>query len=276
MTPAMARKDDPMNRFALTTALALLLVGCGGTASKEEIAEGEDKVHGALQTVNRGRTLLEILGILPSYTCGEPRRDFVGRLAENVSKNLGCAQVATSAQSDFADAVTVTFPAGCKLGDHELGGELALLYSGGIDRFDASIDFSTMTIDGELVPANGGYQTCGDQSQYWGHATGTLVRNPFLIDFKLTKVDGIMLLGQSTLYLDGRAAIETQRGTDEAVFRELTYKAGDKSPSGGELVIAWPEHQLVARFYEASGIFSTGQLELIVDDKDPVKLPIPQ
>ena len=49
-------------------------------------------------------TALEAVGILPVYTCGEPRRTFVSEAAEGVHARYACATATVEARDAVTDA----------------------------------------------------------------------------------------------------------------------------------------------------------------------------
>src|SRR5688572_5113186 len=102
-----------MRRTICLAVLTTLTTACGGSPpTQEEIDDARTKIGVAMVAASQARAALELLGILPVYTCGEPRRSFVGKAAESVQAQVGCVTVSTEAVDAATDAVVLSFPEG--------------------------------------------------------------------------------------------------------------------------------------------------------------------
>lgn len=271
-----------MRQTLAVVAVAGLLQGCVAESdlpdvpepdlpSQTEIEAAKAELSGAVASAEGARAALELLGILPSYECGEPRRTFVGRVVEELTVSWSCATFTTAAVGDQADVVTVTFAAaGCPVTGHTLGGTLVLRYSGGEDRMDLELDARALVVDGALVGALAGYGTCGDETRYWALAEG----DGYRVDVQIAKRDGIPLIGGTTLLIDGSAQLTDDAGTDSVAFTGVEYEVGDLLPRHGTIVIQTAAgRRIEATFDLDSPIY--GSVRLVIDAHDAVTIYLP-
>jgi hypothetical protein len=157
-----------LSRTTILAVLTVLATACGGSPPTQvEIDEARDRVDVALGAATQARAALELLGILPVYTCGESRRSFVGNAAATLEAQVGCVTAETEALDATTDAVVLSFPQeGCELREHTVSGQTAFKYSGGEDRMDLKADLRGLRVDGDPLQVEVGYGTCGDESRY--------------------------------------------------------------------------------------------------------------
>ena len=110
-----------MRYLVLLTGLTMCACGQGGLAldlpSQQEIDAAKQKVSLGVGLAERARRALELLGLLPTYECGEPRGTFIGRAVAGLELELACATVSTEALSAEEDAVRIEFAVeGCQIG----------------------------------------------------------------------------------------------------------------------------------------------------------------
>jgi hypothetical protein len=156
--------------------VVLLAAACGQPPpSKEEVDDAKARVEAAMESADQVRTALELLGILPTYTCGEPRRTFVGQAVDKAQADYGCVTATTEVIGTTGDAVLLSYSGTeCKVRDHVVSGSSSFNYNGGEDRLDLEADFRQTKVDGNALQAKAGYGTCADEKRYWGLAEGTL------------------------------------------------------------------------------------------------------
>ena len=79
-----------------------VLLACGAPVSTKpsqaQIEDAQERVQQSMASAEQARIALELLGILPTYTCGESRALFVGKRVSNVQLGLGCVTVRTDAR----------------------------------------------------------------------------------------------------------------------------------------------------------------------------------
>lgn len=261
----------------LWTLVALLSLACGRPPTQEEVEDAKARTKAALDAAQQVRRALELLGILPTYDCGEPRRSFVGKAVDQVKAELGCV-TATAAELDAStDAVTLAYAAeGCTVRDYSLTGSSLFRYNGGEDRFDLEADFTETKLDGEPLRARAGYGKCSDEQRYWGAAQGPLPEHEqvtFRVDGRVAAREGLPVIGGTTLLLDGEGEVTHPDGADRVTFTGLEYELKEYLPKEGELYVETSSGRRVrARF--KSTLWRLGEAEVTVDDRDPVKVPI--
>jgi hypothetical protein len=267
-----------MRRTICLAVLPLLATACGGTPpTQEEIDEARDKVGVAMVAASQARAALEMLGILPVYTCGEPRRSFVGKAAESVQAQVGCVTVSTEALDATTDAVVLSFPEGsCEVREHTVSGQTAFKYSGGEDRMDVKADLRQLRVDGDGLQAEVGYGTCGDESRYYALAEGPLPKNPeytYKVDGRVGKRDGLPVIGGTSLVFNGPGELTGPVGTSRLTFTELEYEIGEYAPKEGEVLMETAEGRTVKASFKST-LWRLGKMELTIDDREPVTVPI--
>jgi hypothetical protein len=266
-----------IDRRIVSAALALVTAGCSSMPSQEEIDDAKARASAAVRAANQARQALELLGILPVYTCGEPRRTFVGRAVEEAQSEIGCVTATASESGETADQVTLAFPeAGCSAGGYMLSGQALYLYSGGEDRLTLDGDFRGIKIDGDPLQAKAGYGTCGDEKSVWALAEGELpneVGKGFKIDGKVGIRDGMPLIGSTSLLLDGSGEVTVSSGSDRLTLTGLLYEIGEYMPKEGSLLIETAGGTAIKVTFRET-LWKLGEAEVVIDDRSPVKVPI--
>ena len=85
--------------------------------SASQIADAKARLQAALAGASEIREVLERIGLLPTYTCGQPRGNFVAGVIGSMQARYSCATVTLDAGDPARDVVTVAFPTGgCELG----------------------------------------------------------------------------------------------------------------------------------------------------------------
>lgn len=262
---------------AVLTALATACGGGGGPPTQEEIDDAHNRVDVALGAAAQARAALELLGILPTYTCGEPRRTFVGKAAESAHAQVGCVTATTETLDATTDAVVLTFAGeGCTVRGHTVTGQTAFKYSGGEDRMDMKADLRELQVDGASLQVEVGYGTCGDESRYYALAEGQLPRRPeygYRVDGSVGVRDGVPVIGGTSLVFNGPGELTGPEGTHRLTFTELEYEVGQFAPKQGAALLETAEgHSVQAAFSQT--LWRLGKMELTIDDRDPVTVPI--
>lgn len=266
-----------MRRLACLS-LTVLATACGGGApSEEEVESARVKVERAVAAAHQARGALEALGILPVYTCGEPRPSFVGRVAEGVHARYACATATVEARDAVTDAVVLTFDAGgCDVHGLRFTGQAAFLYRGGEDLMEVHADLRGLSVDGHDLQAEVGYGTCGDETRLFADVAGGVPGrdgHSFHIDGRVGLRGGVPVIGGSELVLDGPGALTGPDGTDTLTLTSLLYDVGQYLPKEGTAVLETADgHRLEARFQEV--LWRVGKVEVTVDDKEPVTVPV--
>lgn len=265
-------------RIHASLALLLLATACGrDLPTQEEIDDAKSRVDLAVHAAHQARVALEVLGILPVYTCGEPRRTFVGRTTEGAQTKVACVTATSEARDDTSDAVVLSFPeSGCKVNGYTVSGQTAFLYQGGEERMDVFADLHGLTVDGHNVQATVGYGTCGDEQRFWAEASGALPEragSSYNVDGRVGLREGLPIIGGTTLVFDGPAEVSGPLGTDRITFTELQYEVGEFLPKKGQAFIETANGRRVkVDFSEV--LWRLGKVEVEIDDKAPVTVPI--
>ncbi|MHB8874497.1 MAG: hypothetical protein ACYC8T_12485 [Myxococcaceae bacterium] len=257
-----------------------LLCACGApqltTPSEQEVEDAKARVQQSLDSAQQARTALELLGILPTYGCGESRAIFIGKAVANLQLRLGCVTVTTEAQTDSDVAVVSFADAGCKVGEHSVKGKATFRYSGGEDRLDLEADFREVVVNGKPLGAKVGYGTCGDEKRYWAYVEGELPTQPpigFLVDVRVGKRDGLPIIGSTTLILDGTLELRQTVGTDKVTMTALTYEVGEYGPQEGTLLVETSSgHRIQTTFVPK--LWRTGKAEVTIDSHEMVTVPV--
>lgn len=261
--------------FAVLSAVA---TACGGGAPTQvEIDEARDRVEVALGAATQARSALELLGILPVYTCGEPRRSFVAQAAESLQAQVGCVTATTESLDATTDAVVLSFAEeGCSVRGHTVSGQTAFKYSGGEERMDLKADLRGLRVDGYGLQVEVGYGTCGDESRYYALAEGALPRRPeytYRVDSQVGVRGGLPVLGGTSLVFNGPGEFNGPAGLNRLTFTELEYELGEYAPKEGEALLETADgHTVKAAFSQT--LWRLGKMELTVNDRDPVTVPI--
>lgn len=266
-------------RIPTCLALVLLSTACGREPpTKEEIEDARARVELAVHAAHQARTALELLGLLPVYTCGEPRRTFVGKVTDGVQVQVACVTATAEARGDSSDAVVLSFPeANCSVNGHTVSGQSAFIYQGGEERMDVFADLRGLKVDGESLEAKVGYGTCGDEKRFWTEAAGALpgrAGSSYSVNGRVgLREDGLPLIGGTTLVFDGPAEVTGPLGTDHITLSELQYEVGEFLPKKGEALITTADgRRMKVTFSEV--LWRVGKVEVEIDDKEPVTVPI--
>lgn len=265
-------------RIHACLALVILATACGREPpTQEELEDAKSRVDLAIHAAHQARIALELLGILPVYTCGEPRRTFVGRATEGVRAKVACLTATAEAQDDSTDAVVLSFPdGGCSVNGHTVSGQSAFVYHGGEDLMDLSADLHGLKVDGHTLQAKVGYGTCGDEKRFWTEAAGTLPDqsgNSYRVDGRVGLREGVPLFGSTSLVFDGPGEVSGPLGTDRVTFTGLEYEVGEFLPKKGQALIETAKgHRVKVGFSEV--LWRVGKVEVEIDDKAPVTVPI--
>jgi hypothetical protein len=266
-----------MRRIAWLS-VAVLAAACGAEPpTKEEVDAARATVERAVAATHQARGALEVLGILPVYTCGEPRRAFVGRAAEGVHARYACATATVEAHDSVTDAVVMTFAqGGCDIHGLRFTGQVAFLYRGGEDRMEVHANLRGLAVDGHTVQAQVGYGTCGDETRLFADVAGSVPGrkdHAFHIDGRVGMRSGVPVIGGSELVLNGPGELMGPQGTDRLTLASLLYDVGQYLPKQGTAVLETADgHRLEAHFQEV--LWRVGKVEVTIDDKEPVTVPI--
>ncbi len=272
-----AEENAPM-RIRVCLALVVLATACGREPpTQEEIDDAKTRVDLAIHAAHQARIALELLGILPVYTCGEPRQTFVGRAAEGAHAKVACLTATAEPQGETADAVVFSFPeGGCSVYGHTVSGQSAFVYSGGKERMDLSANLNGLTVDGHTLQARVGYGTCGDEERFWTEAAGALPGRPgntYRVDGRVGLRGGVPIFGGTSLVFDGPGQVSGPLGTDRVTFTALEYEVGEFLPKKGQALIETARgHRVRVDFSEV--LWRVGKVEVEIDDKAPVTVPI--
>ncbi|MCE9669631.1 hypothetical protein LY474_17690 [Myxococcus stipitatus] len=266
-------------RAILCLSLLVLASACGGDGPPptELVDAAKAHVERATAVTHLTRGALEALGLLPVYTCGEPRRAFLSTAASGVRVEHACVTTSVEPVDAVTDAVVLTFQGpGCELHGLRFAGRAVFAYRGGEDLMEVEADLRGLTVDGQALPATVGYGTCGDETRVWtklegdlpGHA-GYTVR----VDARLASRSGVPLLGGSTLILDGTGALTGPEGGSSLTFTALHYEPGEFLPKQGTAVLETADgHRVEAGFQPT--LWRLGKVEVTVDAYEPVTVPI--
>ncbi|NMO19303.1 hypothetical protein HPC49_26385 [Pyxidicoccus fallax] len=265
-------------RRIIPLCLAILATACGDEAlTKEEVDAARATVERAVAAAHQTRGALEVLGVLPVYTCGEPRRSFVSRAAEGVHARYACATATVEAHDAVTDAVVMTFAdGGCDVHGLRFTGQVTFLYRGGEDLMEVHADLRGLQVDGHGLRAQVGYGTCGDETRLFADVTGSVPGregHTFHIDGRVGMRAGVPVIGGSELVLDGPGELTGPEGTDRLTVTSLLYDVGQYLPKTGTAVLETAEGRRVeARFQEV--LWRVGKVEVSLDGKEPVTVPI--
>ena len=251
--------------------LAVLVGACGkGPAEDVELTQATADTQQALEGAATARKALEVLGVLPSYSCG-PLSGSIGRAIPPISVPFSCAKLATrDGGLDFSFAAD-----GCDVGGHRVSGALGFDVGAGEDRVEVSVDFRRLAIDGKVLPVRIGVGVCGDEKRIWGTVDGVKVADSvFRLDARLGYRKGLPLIGHTELTLDGTGSLEQPKGSTAVVAEGLVYEVGAMLPHAGRLTFNRTDGTHVSvRFTEV--LWKLGKAEIQVGDRAPVEVPIP-
>jgi hypothetical protein len=268
-----------MRRALSLTALAFLSTACGEhLPTQEEIDAARAKVETGLTAASQARSALELMGVLPVYECGEARRSFVSRVVDAVEVQVGCITASTEAVDATTDAVVLSFGQSCEVREHTVTGQALFKYSGGESRMELKADLRPLRVDGQGLQAEVGYGTCGDESRFFALAQGALPGNSaytYKVDAQVGKRSGVPIIGGTSLVFTGPGEVTGPEGTNRLTFMELLYELGDFAPKEGSALLEGADGGRVKVTF-SSTLWRLGEMELVIDDKDPVTVPIVQ
>jgi hypothetical protein len=174
------------------------------------------------------------------------------------------------------DAVVLAFGQGCEVREHTVTGQTAFKYSGGEDRMELRADLRQLKVDGNGLQAEVGYGTCGDESRYFALAEGSLPGKSdytYKVDGRVGKRDGLPIIGGTSLVFNGPGQLTGPEGTNRLTFTELLYELGEYAPKEGEVLLEESDGGRVKATFSSS-LWRLGKMELIIDDNDPVTVPL--
>ncbi|NOK20983.1 hypothetical protein [Corallococcus carmarthensis] len=267
-----------MRRIACLALAALATTACGDNApTKEEIDDAKARVERLAASTHQVRGALEVLGLMPVYTCGEPRRSFLNQAVAGLSSTVACATARVEALDDVTDAVVVSFPSGgCDVHGLRLTGRAVLEYRGGEDLMEMSADLREMAVDGQTLQAKVGYGTCADETRVFAEVEGQVPGregHSFYINSRVGKREGLPLIGGTTLVFDGPGELTGPNGTDRVTLTSLLYEVGNYLPKEGTALVETADgHRLNLAFQPV--LWRVGKVEVTVDEKDPVTVPV--
>lgn len=283
------RKSLASSTGAATAALglALCLSACeksdvtdpiGDIPSKAEVEDAKTRVGLTTTVVGQGKAILEMLGIIPSYECGEARPAFASKLPASFRSAFAGANVEVNSASPTEDLISVAFPAaGSSFHGQTLTGNLLVKTSGGTDRFTLSLDARNVKVNNVPVQGEGGYGKCGDSTAYWAKSDGPVpgaATYAYLLNADVGKKAGIPIIGSTTLLINATATVSRSGKADQVVLTGIDYEVGKLVPRKGTVVINTSDnHRISATFSDDTPL--VGQVEVKVDSKNAVKVPLP-
>ncbi|QSQ17808.1 hypothetical protein [Myxococcus landrumensis] len=267
-------------RPILALSLALLVAACGGSGvpPDELVESAKARVERAAAAGHLARSALEMLGVMPVYTCGEPRRAFLDVATVDVGKRLSCVTTSIRSMDAVTDAVVFTFAErGCEIHGLKFTGRAVLQYRGGEDRMEVEASLRELQVDGQPLDVAAGYGTCGDQTSAWAQVYTAVPGQPghgIQLDVRVTQRPGLPFLGGSTLILDGQGALVIPDGrVDQLTFTTLKYEVGEFLPKEGTLTLQTVDGHFVEASFQPS-LWRLGKVKLTVDDHESVTVPI--
>lgn len=278
------RKSPWFSAFAIGTAF--VLGGCDtqdvkdsvpDVPSKSEIDDAKARVGYSSDAMGRLHAALEMLGIIPVYTCGEPRSAFAGKLPAAFQSGFIGATVTADGTDPALDKFTLAFPPeGGKVRGHKVTGTLLVKASGGEDRFNLELDATQAQFDGTAVQALGGYGTCGDSTNYWADSQGPLAgaSGTYLLKTRVGKKAGLPLIGSTTLLINAIGEYVRGGKKDALTLTSVDYEVGKILPRSGNIRIETSTgHTLSATFSDDTPL--AGQVKVKIDSKSAVTIPLP-
>ncbi|MCY1036731.1 hypothetical protein OV207_35170 [Corallococcus sp. BB11-1] len=265
-------------RRATCLALAVLATACGDNSlTQGEINDATARVERVAASAHVVRGALEVLGLMPVYSCGEPRRSFLNRAVEGLSATVSCATATVSPVDDVTDAVVVKFAdGGCSVHGLRLTGQAVLEYRGGEDLMEMHADLRDMTVDGQPLQAKVGYGTCSDETRLFADVEGNVpgrAGHSFHVVSNVGKREGLPIIGGTSLVFDGPGELTGPSGTDRITFTALEYEVGNYLPKEGTALLETSEGRTLKIHFQPV-LWRVGKAEITVDDKDPVTVPV--
>jgi hypothetical protein len=274
-------------RLPLSAAFAFaLLCGCdsGSVADAAPDIPSQSQTDDARARVGYGseglgslRAILELLGLIPVYSCGEPRAVFAGRIPDSLASRFAGSHIDLDASDPTLDKFTILLPAeGMAVKGQTLTGTLLLTTSGGEDRFTLDIDATQARLNGIPIRSRAGYGQCGDSSQYWGHSEGAFAdkQGTYLMDTRVAKKAGMPFFGGPTFTIDAKGSYTRGGKTDALTLTSIEYEGGKALPQSGVMLIeAYNGHRVKATFSEYTPLLR--QVTVKVDSYTGVTVLLP-
>lgn len=259
----------------MVVLVVLGLCGCGA-----ELQDAADAKVEALQATKAGQAVVEtaqLIGILPTYTCGEPAQVEFADMLPAVKGNLGgCATVAQGPSTDTASTLELQFPQqGCDLLGARWAGQIEASVSGGQDRSEVSLDLRQATVNGQPLDGRIGRLSCGDLDTWSldvdANVPATAHTHEMAVGFHGTVVDrpGIPFLGADYFIVDGPLTLEYGGRTVDATFHQVWWEPGLDVPREGTIDLVDPNGRKV------SVRFDKGDLAVSVDGGKFAPVPVP-
>ncbi|RKG85759.1 hypothetical protein D7W82_18475 [Corallococcus sp. CA049B] len=267
-----------MRRIAFAALAALATTACGDNLpTQEEIDDAKARVERLAASTHQVRGAFELLGLMPVYTCGEPRRSFLNHAVEGLSASVTCATARVQAVDDVTDSVVVSFPStGCDVHGLRFTGSAVLEYRGGEDLMEMKADLRELAVDGQTLQAKVGYGTCSDETRLFAEVEGQVPGREghrFHINSTVGKRAGLPIIGGSSLVFDGPGELTGPNGTDRITLTSLEYEVGNYLPKEGTALVETADgHRLSFAFQPV--LWRVGKVEVTVDEKDPVTVPV--
>jgi hypothetical protein len=265
---------------------AFILFGCNTSSvtdnvpdvpSKSEVTDAKARVGLSSEALSSIHAVLIFLGIIPVYTCGEPRSNFSGKLPTSLKTNFTGATITLDATDPLADNISLAFPAnGSSVQGHIITGNLMIKTSGGEDRFTLELDARNAKIDGRTLQTVAGYGTCSDSTSYWADSQGPLTGQDatFLIKALVGKKAGLPVIGSTSLLVNATGSVTRTGKTDQLTLTSIDYEVGKLLPrSGTILILTSTGHRISADFSDDTPF--VGQVKVKVDSKSTVSIPLP-
>ncbi|RKG71417.1 hypothetical protein [Corallococcus terminator] len=267
-----------MRRATCIAALAILATACGdNTPTQGEINDATARVERVAASAHLVRGALEVLGLMPVYTCGEPRRSFVNHAVEGLSARVSCASATVIAVDDVTDAVLLKFAdAGCLVHGLTFKGQAQLEYRGGEDLMEMHADLRGMMVDGQPLQAKVGYGTCGDETRLFADVEGDVpgrAGHTFHVNSQVGKREGLPIIGGTSLIFDGPGELTGPAGTDRITLTGLEYEVGNYLPKEGTALLETAEGRTLKIAFQPV-LWRVGKAEITVDEKEPVTVPV--
>ena len=253
-----------MRRIAFAALAALATTACGDNLpTQEEIDDAKARVERLAASTHQVRGAFELLGLMPVYTCGEPRSSFLTQAVNGLSASVTCATFRVQAVDDVTDSVVVSFPStGCDVHGLRFTGSAVLEYRGGQDLME--------------MKAKVGYGTCSDETRLFAEVEGQVPGregHSFHINSTVGKRAGLPIIGGSSLVFDGPGELTGPNGTDRITLTSLEYEVGNYLPKEGTALVETADgHRLSFAFQPV--LWRVGKVEVTVDEKDPVTVPV--
>jgi hypothetical protein len=274
-------------RLSLSAILALAcLTGCGpdevtdaapDLPSKAQTDDARARVGYGSEGLAGLRVILELLGLAPDYSCGEPRAVFAGRIPDSLASRFAGSNINLDASDPALDKFTILLPAqGMPVKGQTLTGTLLLTTSGGEDRLTLEVDATQARLNGVPIRSRAGYGKCGDSSEYWGRSEGSLSGNQgsYLMDTRVSKKAGMPFFGGPTFRIDAKGSYTRGGKTDALTLTSIEYEGGKTLPNSGIMLIETSNgHRVKATFSDNTPLLR--QVTVKVDSYTGVTLLLP-